>query len=486
MTTSLILILLSVLGTLNAAYLSYAHLLDSGGCGTGSRCDEVMASPYSSLGGVPLSVFGLGLYFAILIASWRSLHGNLRVESIRWVSLFALVGNLPTLFLLYLQAFVIGAWCVFCTLSAATILSILVLSLTDRNHNAVLWPFVGSLTSRDIIPLVSAVFFVPFAYLIVEAAFSAPKANPDLTAEEIVARIGDREITIREIDQGIRLKLYEQRNEFRKAWLEKQILETAAKERGMPVREFVQKEIYSVIEISQEEIDKRFEEIKDRLPKNITKEMVIRNLRGEIGNRKSQRALGAYVERLRTTYATTYKPPAAERFTLDPNPRGGPEKGSLDARVTIVEFSDFQCGHCARAHVYLDDLLNRKADEVRVVFRHLPLEIHEHARHAAEVAACANRQDKFWPLAKVMFKEQKHLEADRVATYAEQAGLDVEELNSCLESGVGAQDVDADIAEADGLGISSTPTFFINGHYIGSLPKQGLDDLIENEINLIR
>ena len=175
MTTSLILILLSVLGTLDAAYLSYAHLLDSGGCGTGSRCDEVMASPYSSLGGVPLSVFGLGLYVAILIASWRSLHGNLRAESMRWVSLFALVGNLPTLFLLYLQAFVIGAWCPFCILSAATILSILVLSLTDHDRNTMLRPFVGSLISRDIIPLVSVVLLVPFAYLIVEAGVSASK-----------------------------------------------------------------------------------------------------------------------------------------------------------------------------------------------------------------------------------------------------------------------------------------------------------------------
>ncbi|MEE2753973.1 MAG: vitamin K epoxide reductase family protein, partial [Candidatus Latescibacterota bacterium] len=148
MTTSLILIVLSVLGMINAAYLSYAHLLDSGGCGNGFGCDEVVASPYSNLGGVPFSVFGLGLYVAILIASWRSLHGNLRAESMRWISLFALVGNLPTLFLLYLQAFVIGAWCPFCALSAATILSILVLSLTDRNRNTMLRPFVGSLISR--------------------------------------------------------------------------------------------------------------------------------------------------------------------------------------------------------------------------------------------------------------------------------------------------------------------------------------------------
>ena len=185
----------------------------------------------------------------------------------------ALIGNLPTLFLLYLQAFIIGAWCPFCLLSAALVLSILILAVLDRIRNTMLQPFVGLLASRDLIPVVSTVLFVPLAFSVIETGATASTPTLEL-GTDVVARIGDRKITIQEMDGGIRLKLYEQRDAHRREWLERQILETAAAEKGMSAREFVQKEVHSSIEISQEEIDKKYREIKGSLPKNVTKELV--------------------------------------------------------------------------------------------------------------------------------------------------------------------------------------------------------------------
>jgi uncharacterized membrane protein/predicted DsbA family dithiol-disulfide isomerase len=487
MTSSLILLILSIIGTLDAAYLSYAHLYHMGACSAGSGCGEVMASAYSSLAGIPLSTYGLGLYMAIVISSWRSLREEVRAESIRWVSLLALVGNLPTLFLLYLQAAVINAWCPFCLLSTAVILLILIVSILHRRNRGTLSPFVGSLASRDLVPVVLVIILAPATFIPLKHGVNNSGLTSRLKPEqEIVAMIGDREITVLEMDRAIGLKLYKMRNEYRKEWLDDQVLEKAATDKGVEVRALIQNEVQRTFEITEEEIDVRYREIKRRLPRNVTKEMVTDKIREELRNRKRQDALNAYAAELELQYGTTFAIPTSERFAFDPNPKGGPVKGSPNAPVTIVEFSNLNCSHCARAHTYLNDLIERRGDDIRVIFKHLLFDIHPHAKYAAEVAACAQKQGKFWQVADVFFQEQEHLKKDKVLEYAKQAGLDLEQLNACLESGEGARSVNADIAEADALGIPSTPTFFINGHYIGSLPEGGLDALIDQEMVRIR
>ncbi len=271
MTASLILLFLSLLGILDAAYLTYAHLFGSGACGAGSGCGAVMASPYSRLFGIPLSTLGLGLYLAIAVSSWRSLRAEDRETSVRWVSLLALIGNVPTLFLLYLQAGVIRAWCAFCLVSAAVVLSILLLSVLQRKRLGTLRPFVGSLMSRDLMPVGLAIVMPSLLFVALERGVSEAVREATRKPVEIVARIGHREIKATEMDRGIYLRLYQTRDEFRKEWLDHKVVETAAREKGMDVREFVQREIYGSIQITQEEIDRRYEQIKDRLPAHVTK-----------------------------------------------------------------------------------------------------------------------------------------------------------------------------------------------------------------------
>ena len=128
MATPLVLLLLATFGALDTAYLSFSHLFGSDACAAGSGCGEVTASPHSSAFGIPLSVYGLGLYLAIWVTAWRGLREDERGDAIRVVSLLAVLGNLPTLYLLYLQAFVIRAWCPFCLLSAAVILAIFIVA----------------------------------------------------------------------------------------------------------------------------------------------------------------------------------------------------------------------------------------------------------------------------------------------------------------------------------------------------------------------
>jgi len=179
-----------------------------------------------------------------------------------------------------------------------------------------------------------------------------------------------------------------------------------------------------------------------------------------------------------------------------------PAKGPADAKVTIVEFSDFQCPYCSRFTTEtLPQILSNYGDKVRFVFMNFPLtSIHPYAQKAAEAGECANEQGAFWQYHDLLFQNQGALTdlltADPVAGlakvveslkgYAAQLGLDTAKFNDCLDSGKMAGAVQADMQTAQtaaqdaGLDRFGTPAFFINGNNLaGAQPydvfKQAID-----------
>jgi protein-disulfide isomerase/uncharacterized membrane protein len=151
-------------------------------------------------------------------------------------------------------------------------------------------------------------------------------------------------------------------------------------------------------------------------------------------------------------------------------------RGSADAPVTIVEFSDFECGHCAAFHQSLDDVLHRMGPSVRVDFRHFPLDstcnpkvaapMHPSACLAAVAAECAAEQGKFWQYHNLLFANQQDLGRAFLIQYATRLGMDVARFTECLGSAAAEARVRDDTAEGARLGIDSTPTIFINGRKI--------------------
>ena len=424
MIAPLVLLFLSLLGMLDAAYLSYTHLFGSAACGAGSDCDAVLTSDYASLWGVPLSVLGLGFYAATTLLAWRAVMANKRDDSVRGISLLALMGSFPTLFLIYAQATIVHAWCPFCLGSAGLMFGILTVSLIDRARRGDLRPVLGALpTVREGVPIVLALVIPVFVFVPLQAGVNRVLVDAKAVPVEVVARIGEREISLAEMDAGIWLRLQKVKDEYRTEWLDRQVLEEEAKRRGMDMRDFVRENVYRTIQISQAEVDRRWEEIKGRFAPNTTKASVEGNIRNELGQRKSAPALKAYVAKLKKKYGTAFQAPASEKILTDANPLNGPELGSSDAPVTIVAFSDFECSYCARSHKVLEALAKRRTRDVRIVFRHFPLEhLHKHARYAAEVAASVQTQGKFWKLADILFRNQRNLAADQVRRLAKEAG----------------------------------------------------------------
>jgi protein-disulfide isomerase len=142
-------------------------------------------------------------------------------------------------------------------------------------------------------------------------------------------------------------------------------------------------------------------------------------------------------------------------------------RGPLDARVTVVEYGDFECPFCGRAEPQVRELL-RDFSDVRYVWRHLPLsDLHLRAEPAAEAAEAAAAQDAFWPMHDLLLTHQDALETADLVGYAERLGLDAERFADDLDACLGAKRIAEDVEGADLSGVTGTPTFFINGrrHY---------------------
>jgi protein-disulfide isomerase len=174
-------------------------------------------------------------------------------------------------------------------------------------------------------------------------------------------------------------------------------------------------------------------------------------------------------------------PDPAQRYTIDLN--GAPVRGQPDAKITLVEFVDFQCPFCARVQPTLQQIRDAYGDQVRVVFKHLPLSFHPKAAGAAAAAEAAHRQGKFWEMQELIFANQSTLDDEHYRAWAQQLGLDVAQWEKDRQSPEVLARIAADAKEAEKLGVSGTPAFFVNGRFLsGAQPFASFKSVIDQEI----
>jgi len=166
---------------------------------------------------------------------------------------------------------------------------------------------------------------------------------------------------------------------------------------------------------------------------------------------------------------------------VDDDPFIGPE----DAPITIIEFSDYQCPYCKKWHdEVLDRMLANYPGQIRFVYRDFPLiSIHPGAAPAAEAADCAGEQGSYWPFYQALFSMKYDLTTEAYQQYAAELGLDMQAFAECLADRRYEPEVMGDYNYAVNLGISSTPTFFINGiPIVGAQPYEVFKQLIDKEL----
>ena len=177
---------------------------------------------------------------------------------------------------------------------------------------------------------------------------------------------------------------------------------------------------------------------------------------------------------------------AANKILSDPVKiaiNGSPFQGPEKAKITLVEFSDFQCPYCSRAIAEVENILRAYPKDIKLVFKQFPLEIHSEAQLAAEASLAANAQGKFWPMHDKLFANFRKLSRDNIFLWAKESGLDMEKFKVDLQSGKFRPAVEKDVKDGFEAGVQGTPTFFINGQrYSGLLDLNSVKAILDAEL----
>lgn len=145
-----------------------------------------------------------------------------------------------------------------------------------------------------------------------------------------------------------------------------------------------------------------------------------------------------------------------------------PSFGPKDAKVTVVEFSDFECPYCSKAAKVTEQLRKEYGDKIRFVFRQFPLSFHKNAKPAAEAALAAHAEGKFWEYHDVLFENSRKLDKESLAQYATKTGVDAAKVKAALEANTYGAAVDRDMKLGEEAAVTGTPTMFINGKRVSN------------------
>lgn len=204
--------------------------------------------------------------------------------------------------------------------------------------------------------------------------------------------------------------------------------------------------------------------------------MVARELR----EGKTPAAIRANLERL-----LKEAPPVLDEAVPIPI-EGAPAKGPANARITLVEFSDFQCPYCAAAVHHIDEILARHPADVRLIFKQFPLDIHSQAALAAEAALAAHAQGKFWPMHDKLYANFRDISQQKINQWAKEIGLDMARFTADLNSGKYKPVVAKELAQGEQAGVSGTPTLFVDGkHYNGPIETHALEEVLQAELKTL-
>lgn len=303
---------------------------------------------------------------------------------------------------------------------------------------------------------------------------------------QVVATIGDHQITEQEVDKlltpqltAMQNQLYQLKKHAIESIADDYLLSQAAAKASLTTEQYLKREVDAkAAQPTDARVKQLYEEHKGQInqPLDKVKSLLVSYLLEQQTQQQRQQLLA----KLRKSAALkiALEPPRHEVAT-----DGHPALGPRDAPVTIVEFSDFQCPFCKRAESSLQVVRRKYGDKLRLVYRNFPLQSHANAQKSAEAAWCAHDQDKFWQFHDAMLADQSKLGVSDLKALAARLGCDAKKFNQCLDQDKYAGAVSEDLADGNKLGVEGTPTFFINGRTLsGAQPPAAFEEVIDQEL----
>lgn len=301
-----------------------------------------------------------------------------------------------------------------------------------------------------------------------KTVINAPQATPQQNA--VLAVVNGENITSGDVEDSLKALIFdvqEQVYNLRKNELELTINDTLltqeAQKRKITTNALLDAEVKPK-QVTEEQARLFFDQNKERLSGDFaqTKDSIISYLQ-QAELRLAERA---FVERLRATALIQVFLKAPESPVFSISTKDQPSLGDDNAAVTIVAFTDYQCPSCASMHPALERVVKENAGKVRLVTRDFPLSQHAEAFKAAEAAEAAREQGKYWEYIAVLMRNQSSLGVEKLKSFATELGLDRSRFDTALDSGKFAEMVQRDVEDGMKLGLTGTPSLFINGRRV--------------------
>lgn len=307
---------------------------------------------------------------------------------------------------------------------------------------------------------------------------------------DAIAKIGNKIITEKDLFQGIegdifdaQMKLYDIKMNRLKAMILKELIDNHPKKAKLTNDQFLDKHIAKNISISQKDIDSFAKE------RRISKEQINEQMKERIIKylevQKKKIAVDQWMAKQTKKNPVEVYLAKPKRFTFNVDIKDAPFTGKSDAKITIIEYTDFQCPFCAKGHDVIKKIKKQYGKKIKHVVKHFPLPFHHNAPLASEASFCAYEQDRkyFQKLNDLMFENQSQLDLSGLKELAKNAGLKIDQFSKCLESHKYAKKITSDITQGQQLGIKSVPVFFVNGKLVnGAHPINVFQDIINEEL----
>jgi len=328
------------------------------------------------------------------------------------------------------------------------------------------------------------------ANITVTTSTATPPAN-ELELNRIFARVNNRAITSRDIEESLKPLIYrvqEQVYSLRRQDLDLRIndllLEQEAKRLNTTPAALLSNAIRAKLQIITDQQAKAYYEA-NKAQINSDFEKVKIQIVALLTQQEEQKQTQVFTTQLRANaaiqvYLTPPEPPVF-KITTDNQPM----RGNANAKVTVVEFTDFECPTCASEQSVFDRLATEFSAQVKFVVRDFPLTPHKNAIKAAEAAEAARAQGKYWEYAAVLYANQSALKVENLKQYATQVGLDRALFDAALDMSRFSGQVQLDVSEGQRIGVDGTPTFFVNGKKVRDISYEGLKAAIQNALRSV-
>ncbi len=467
---TIILLLLSLTGFFNAIYLTILKHFSLPGC-TGAGCDAVLSSDYSTWFNIPISVFGIIAFLTLSIRLYCSYKSTDTRSVLPTTFIIALIGTIVHLHLTLVQAFKLQQWCIFCTLSALLMTTIMILSVifNDSKNTLLIYTSYNDVSLFKILPSVTitifCVYFASIFYSVLPSQSSSP-ANPS-----VIATFDNQKIKLTELDEQLGVKITRlKRNVYneRLRKLQELLLAHDAKKQGISVTQLKKLIIKKETLVSSQEVQQFYTDHKENMGGKSFDEMKNR-IKQYLTNEKETITIEKYIQGLKTKYQFYESMPRPFQFKIRNNPDQIVAIGPKNAKLKITAFSDFTCPHCKKTHHKLDTLYQKYPNDIQLIFRQYPLS--NESRPKALAALCADQQNQYLAYSNKLYAMFKPLNQTQLTEYARQLNLNIPAFQLCLNASRTKQILNQEITEAKRLSVLSTPTLFFNGEYINYFPN---------------